>query len=75
MINPRHEDHITGLELELVELVEQRERARAQHRAADAGRLDHQIDLLHQELAEAADDLTAADARRPRVQLPEARSA
>lgn len=45
-------DHAMGLELQLVELVEQQTRARVQHRDADAERLEPQIDGVRAELAE-----------------------
>ena len=52
-------DHELGLELELIELVEQRERARLQERAQDVARLDLQIGRLHGELADTADQIAA----------------
>lgn len=52
MMDPRLEDHATGLELQIVELVERRERARVQHRPADMDRLQRDIDDLRSELAE-----------------------
>ena len=60
MTDPRLVDHATGVELEIVELVEQRERAIAQGRAADAARLQSEIDALYRELAETAERITAA---------------
>ncbi|HET7486581.1 MAG TPA: hypothetical protein VFJ85_01535 [Acidimicrobiales bacterium] len=50
-------DKVLGLELELVELVEQRERAHVQGRQADVARLTREIAGVHDELARAADDL------------------
>ncbi|HUZ44747.1 MAG TPA: hypothetical protein VMU63_10115 [Acidimicrobiales bacterium] len=45
------EDHALGLELQLIELVEQQERARIQHRDADAAAVQTEIDALQEELA------------------------
>ena len=59
MDDPRLADHAVGLELELAELVEQRERARVQHRQADADRLQREIDSVQVELAETAEALAA----------------
>ena len=43
MTNPLSGDHALGLELQIEELVERRERARLQGSAADADRLSHEI--------------------------------
>ena len=56
--DPRLEDHVVGLELQIVELVEQRERARVQHDDAEAARIQGEIDALQLELATAAEQLT-----------------
>ncbi len=75
MINPREEDHLVGLELELVELVEQRERAGVQGRAVDAGRISQEIRQVQNEMARSA-DILAGRSPRPRFHnLSEARSA
>jgi DNA-binding protein H-NS len=55
MTDPRLEDHVVGLELQLVELVEQQQRAEVQHRTDDAARLDQQIAAVQQELATTAE--------------------
>jgi hypothetical protein len=55
MTNPRLEDHAVGLELQLVELVEQRERARVQGDEAGVRRRQDEIDGLQLELAETAE--------------------
>ena len=55
MVDPRLEDHAVGVELQIVDLVERRERASAQGRASDAAQLQAQIDVLHSELARTAD--------------------
>ena len=58
--DPRLADHAVGLELELGELVEQRERALVQGRKADAGQLQQSIDRVQAELAQTAEQLAAA---------------
>ncbi len=65
MTNPRLEDHVVGLELQLVELVEQRERATIQHRPADAAGIQREIDALQEEMARAAEEIARADAGQP----------
>ncbi len=51
----RPADHAMGLELQLEELTEQRERAVVQGRDDDARRLTGEIEALQTELAETAD--------------------
>ena len=65
MTDPRLEDHLVGLELQLVEQVEQRERATVQHRAADAARIEKEIAALTEEMARTADKIARADAPQP----------
>jgi Tfp pilus assembly protein PilN len=48
-------DHAMGLELQLVELVEQQTRAQVQHRDEDAALLEPEIVQLRGELAEIGD--------------------
>ena len=60
MSNPRIEDHLVGLELQLVELVENKQRAAVQGRDADAQELDHEIDEIQAELADTAEQLSRA---------------
>ncbi|HEX2849892.1 MAG TPA: hypothetical protein VHN98_05030 [Acidimicrobiales bacterium] len=60
MTDPRLEDHLVGVELQIVELVEQRERARVQHDEAAANRIQAEIDSLQAELANGADYLASA---------------
>jgi N-formylglutamate amidohydrolase len=48
-------NHALGLELQIEELVEQRERARVQRRPEDEARLTEQISALQAELADAAE--------------------
>ena len=52
-------DHEVGLELQLIEAVEQHERATRQGRADDARRLDAEIAELQAELAATAERLAA----------------
>jgi hypothetical protein len=61
MTNPRLEDHVVGLELQLVELVEQEQRAEVQGRTNDIRDLERQIDALQAELATSA-EVASADA-------------
>lgn len=75
MTNPRLEDHLVGLELQLVEVVENKQRAEVQGRDDDAESLDGEIAALQAELAQGADE--AADeavepSPRPRLSAPHA---
>lgn len=65
MIDPRLEDHVVGLELQLVELVEQRERATVQHRPDDAARIQQEIDAVQEEMVRSAEALARFDADTP----------
>ncbi len=51
-------DHAMGLELQLEELIEQRERAVVQGRTADAQGLDGEIEGVQGELAATAEGVT-----------------
>ncbi len=55
MHDPKLEDHVVGLELQIVELVEQRERAAVQHDDAEAVRIQSEIDALQTEMATTAE--------------------
>jgi hypothetical protein len=59
--DPRLEDHLVGVELQIVELVEQRKRATVQHDTAEAERIQAEIDALQAELASTAERLTSDD--------------
>lgn len=77
MSNPRLEDHLVGLELQLVELVESKQRAEVQDRTDDAKKLEREIAELQTELAStaeaiAADDTEADDAPKARLLAPTA---
>lgn len=52
-------DHEVGLELQLIEAVEQHERAERQGREADARALESEIEELQGELAATAERLAA----------------
>ena len=55
MTDAQAANHALGLELQIEELVEQRERARVQQRPDDEARLTEQISALQAELADAAE--------------------
>ncbi len=71
MTNPRLEDHLVGLELQLVELVENKQRAEVQGRARDAQDLEQEIAQLQLELAATAEQIAAdeAPALAPQAEL------
>jgi hypothetical protein len=48
------EDHLVGVEQQVVELVEQRERARVQHLPDEVIRIDRELDRLYEEMAATA---------------------
>jgi hypothetical protein len=68
MTDPRIENHAVGVELQLVELVDQCAWAEAQGRDADANRLRSEIAELQSELAATVEQLDAKRAA-PRVRL------
>jgi hypothetical protein len=49
------EDHAVGVELQIVELVEQQERAKVQGHPEEAAALQPEVDALQQELAKTAE--------------------
>lgn len=57
MTDPRLEDHVVGLELQIVELVERRERARVQNDLVEADRIQREIDALQLEMAATAEEI------------------
>ncbi|MBW3613798.1 MAG: hypothetical protein KY439_00595 [Actinobacteria bacterium] len=57
MTDPRLEDHVVGLELQIVELVERRERARVQNDLVEADRIQREIDALQLEMADTAEEI------------------
>ncbi|MDP9005577.1 MAG: hypothetical protein M3N15_01505 [Actinomycetota bacterium] len=58
MSDPRLEDHLVGVELQLTELVEERERARVQGRDDRAEELSTEIEVLQDDLAVTAERIT-----------------
>ncbi len=75
MTDPHLEDHLVGLELQLVEQVEQRERAKVQQRPEDAARIEEEIEELTLEMAETAEKVAKADGEIPVIDAPEAGAA
>jgi len=65
MSDPRLEDHVVGLELQLVELVEQQRRAQTQYRPDEAARLESQIAAIQAELAASAETAVLGEAPAP----------
>jgi hypothetical protein len=59
MTDPRLQDHVVGLELQLVELVERRERALVQGLTDDAETIAREIDEVQTELIVSAEALAA----------------
>lgn len=51
------EDHAVGLELQLIELVERRERAEVQQQQGDVDRIQAEIDRIQEELAGTAEQI------------------
>ena len=73
MTDPRLEDHAVGLELQLVELVEQQHRAEVQHRPDDAAEFEPEIAEIRQELVATAEVLSIEEttpAPEPMVLAP-----
>jgi hypothetical protein len=52
------EDHLVGVEQQVVELVEQRERALVQHDDAEAARINTELERLYDEMAATAAAIT-----------------
>lgn len=59
MTDPRLEDHAVGLELQIVELVERRERALVQGDVSAATGIQREIDALQAELATTAEAIAS----------------
>jgi hypothetical protein len=59
MTDPRLADHLVGLELQLIELEERRQRARVQGDEIAAARLEAEEDELRAEMAATAEHLLA----------------
>ncbi len=76
MTDPRLEDHVVGLELQLVELVEQRERALVQGEGAEASVISDEIVSVQSELTEAAEAVASDEpAPQPVVDAVQAEAA
>lgn len=71
MTDPRMEDHVVGLELQLVELVEQRERAVVQGLPAEAEAIADEIDEVQQELIVSAEAVASENSAAPAEVLAE----
>lgn len=67
MSDPRIEDHAVGVELQLTELVEARERALVQGRLERAAELTPEIEALQSELAATAERLVADQFEAPDI--------
>jgi hypothetical protein len=59
MMDPRLEDHVVGLELQIVELEERRKRADVQGRPDAAGACQQEIEALRAELVASAEVLAS----------------
>lgn len=68
MTDPRLEDHVVGLELQLVELVERRERAVVQGLRDEADALSDEIDEVQTELIVTA-EAVATDKAVPQAEI------
>jgi hypothetical protein len=70
MADPRLEDHAIGVELQLTELTEERERARVQGRHDRVAQLDRDIDSLQNELASTAERIVTGTWHEAEVHAP-----
>jgi hypothetical protein len=61
------EDHLVGVEQQVVELVEQRERARVQDDGAEVARIDAEIERLYEEMAATAARITDGHHDAPHI--------
>jgi hypothetical protein len=59
MTNPRMADHLVGLELQLIELEERRQRALVQSDRVAVARLEGEIEQVRQDMALTAEHLVA----------------
>lgn len=55
------EDHLVGVEQQVVELVEQERRAELQGDAAEAVRIEQELDGLYTDMARTAERITAGE--------------
>ena len=65
--DPRMEDHAVGVELQLTELVEKRERALVQGRTDRAEELTTEIEVLQAELAATAERIAGEHFEAPEI--------
>jgi hypothetical protein len=70
MADPRLEDHAVGVELQLTELTEERERARVQGRDDRVRELDAEIAALQDELAVTAERIVTETWHEAEVHAP-----
>jgi hypothetical protein len=70
MADPRLEDHAIGVELQLTELTEERERASVQGRAERVTELDAEIAVLQDDLAETAERIVTEVWHEAEVHAP-----
>lgn len=66
------EDHLVGVEQQVVELVEQRERARVQHLPDEVARIDGEIERLYDEMASTAARIIDEQPTEPHISAPHA---
>ncbi|MBA3955246.1 MAG: hypothetical protein H0X58_01090 [Acidimicrobiia bacterium] len=71
MTDPRMEDHAVGVELQLTELVEKRERALVQGRTDRAEELTAEIEVLQTELAATAERIAGEHFEVPEIEREE----
>ena len=64
------EDHAIGVELQIGELVERRERARVQGRHPAVRALQVEIDALQDDLARTAEEIVSEHWHRAHIHLP-----
>ncbi|MDP8954901.1 MAG: hypothetical protein M3N37_08310, partial [Actinomycetota bacterium] len=67
MTDPRLEDHAVGVELQLTELVEKRERAMVQGRSDRAAELTVEIEALQADLAATAERIAGEHYELPDI--------
>lgn len=72
MTDDHLEDHAVGVELQITELVEQRERAVVQGDAQRAAKLEYEIRALQEDLMETSEQIAAPSYVAAEVHAPEA---
>jgi hypothetical protein len=66
------EDHLVGVEQQIVELVERRERARVQHRDTEVTQMDLELERLYDEMATTAAQIIDEHHDSPHISAPHA---